>query len=102
MTNTKRLPAFEKFIQDVRAAWAELPDTEKRMKRVKVLLEGLVKNPTMKKGMIRINNPSKSCGSSSSAVRAVASTSVIVTHCALGQLSTDIVRHACGNGNWQT
>ena len=23
MTNTKRLPAFEKFIQDVRAAWAE-------------------------------------------------------------------------------
>jgi hypothetical protein len=43
MTNTKRLPVFEKFIQDVRAAWSELPDTEKRMKRVKVLLEGLVK-----------------------------------------------------------
>ena len=48
MTNTKRLPAFEKFIQDVRAAWAELPDTEKRMKRVKVLLEGLVNDSTMK------------------------------------------------------
>jgi hypothetical protein len=48
MTNTKRLPAFEKFIQDVRTAWAELPDTEKRMKRVKVLLEGLVNDSTMK------------------------------------------------------
>jgi predicted metal-dependent enzyme (double-stranded beta helix superfamily) len=48
MTTTKRLPAFEKFIQDVRAAWAELPDTEKRMKRVQVLLEGLVKDSTMK------------------------------------------------------
>ena len=48
MTTTKRLPAFEKFIQDVRAAWAELHDTEARMKRVKVLLEGLVKDATMK------------------------------------------------------
>ena len=42
MNTTKRLPVFEKFIQDVRAAWAELQDTEARMKRVKVLLEGLV------------------------------------------------------------
>jgi len=48
MTTTKRLPAFEKFIQDVRTAWAALPDTEKRMKRVKVLLEGLVNDSTMK------------------------------------------------------
>lgn len=48
MTTTKRLPAFEKFIQDVRAAWAELHDTEARMKRVKVLLEALVKDSTMK------------------------------------------------------
>src|SRR6266404_2880804 len=48
MTTTKRLPAFEKFILDVRAAWAELHDTEVRMKRVKLLLEGLVKNATMK------------------------------------------------------
>ncbi len=47
MTTNKRLPAFEKFIQDVRAAWAELHDTEARMKRVKVLLEGLVKDATM-------------------------------------------------------
>jgi predicted metal-dependent enzyme (double-stranded beta helix superfamily) len=48
MTTTKRLPVFEKFIQDVRAAWAELHDTEVRMKRVKFLLEGLVKDATMK------------------------------------------------------
>jgi predicted metal-dependent enzyme (double-stranded beta helix superfamily) len=48
MTTNKRLPAFEKFIQDVREAWAELHDTETRMKRVKVLLEGLVKDSTMK------------------------------------------------------
>jgi predicted metal-dependent enzyme (double-stranded beta helix superfamily) len=48
MTTIKKFPAFEKFIQDVRAAWAELHDTEARMKRVKVLLEGLVKDSTMK------------------------------------------------------
>jgi predicted metal-dependent enzyme (double-stranded beta helix superfamily) len=48
MADTKRLPVFEKFIQDLRAAWAELPDTEKRMKQVKVLLEGLVKDSTIK------------------------------------------------------
>jgi len=47
MNTTKRLPVFEKFIQDVRAAWAELQDTEAPMKRVKVLLEGLVKDPTI-------------------------------------------------------
>jgi len=35
MNTTKRLPVFEKFIQDVRAAWAELQDTEARMKRGK-------------------------------------------------------------------
>ena len=39
---------FEKFIADVRMAWSELPDTERRMKRVKVLLERLVNDPTMK------------------------------------------------------
>jgi predicted metal-dependent enzyme (double-stranded beta helix superfamily) len=48
MTTAKRLPVFEKFIQDARAAWAELPDNEARMKRVKVLLEGLVKDATLK------------------------------------------------------
>jgi hypothetical protein len=39
MANSKRLPAFEKFIQGLRAAWAELPDTESRMKRVKSCLK---------------------------------------------------------------
>ena len=47
MSTTKRLPAFEKFIQDLRAVWADLPDTERCMKRVKLLLEELVKNPTL-------------------------------------------------------
>lgn len=42
MTATKRLPVFEKFIQDLRAAWAELPDMESRMKKGQKLLEGLV------------------------------------------------------------
>jgi predicted metal-dependent enzyme (double-stranded beta helix superfamily) len=48
MGTTRRLPIFEKFIQEVRAVWAELHDTEGRMKRVQVLLEGLVNEPTMK------------------------------------------------------
>jgi predicted metal-dependent enzyme (double-stranded beta helix superfamily) len=48
MTTMKRLPAFEKFIQDLRAAWCELTDTDSRMKRVKMLLAGLVNDPTMK------------------------------------------------------
>jgi predicted metal-dependent enzyme (double-stranded beta helix superfamily) len=48
MTTRKRLPAFEKFIQDVRAAWSELLDNDKRMKRVQTLLERLVNDPTMK------------------------------------------------------
>jgi predicted metal-dependent enzyme (double-stranded beta helix superfamily) len=48
MGTSKRLPVFEKFIQDIRAAWPELPDTESRMKRVKLLLEGLVKDPSIK------------------------------------------------------
>jgi predicted metal-dependent enzyme (double-stranded beta helix superfamily) len=48
MQDTKRLPVFERFIQDARAAWAELPDTEGRMKKIKLLLEKLVNDPTMK------------------------------------------------------
>src|SRR5689334_1774822 len=39
---TKRLPVFENFIQDLRAAWAELPNMEVRMKKGQKLLEGLV------------------------------------------------------------
>ncbi|MCZ6624683.1 MAG: hypothetical protein O7B35_10710 [Deltaproteobacteria bacterium] len=47
MMTPKRLPVFEKFIQEVRAAWAELPDTESRMKKTAQLLEKLVKDPTL-------------------------------------------------------
>ena len=39
---SKRLPVFENFIQDLRAAWAELPNMEARMKKGQKLLEGLV------------------------------------------------------------
>jgi predicted metal-dependent enzyme (double-stranded beta helix superfamily) len=48
MTATPRLPVFEKFIQELRAAWAELPDVESRMKRGAKLLEGLVKNESLR------------------------------------------------------
>jgi predicted metal-dependent enzyme (double-stranded beta helix superfamily) len=48
MQNTKRLPVFEKFIQDARAAWAELPNDEARMKRIRFLLEKLVNDPAMR------------------------------------------------------
>ena len=49
MTTAKRLPVFEKFIEDVRAAWKELHNAEERMKKVQVLLEGLVNDPSMRK-----------------------------------------------------
>ena len=48
MTDANRLPALEKFIQDLRVAWAELPDTESRMKKGQQLLEGLVRDPTLR------------------------------------------------------
>ncbi len=44
----KTLPAFEKFIQGLRAAWAESPDTEGRMKNGAKLLEVLVNDETMR------------------------------------------------------
>ena len=44
MSDTKQLPVFEKFIQDRRAAWAEVPDMEARMKKGQQLLEALVKD----------------------------------------------------------
>jgi predicted metal-dependent enzyme (double-stranded beta helix superfamily) len=46
---SKHIPAFEKFIQDLRAAWKELPDTEARMKKGQKLLEELVKDESMRK-----------------------------------------------------
>jgi predicted metal-dependent enzyme (double-stranded beta helix superfamily) len=48
MTGSKRFPVFEKFIQDLRTAWAELPDMEARMKKGQKLLEELVKDPTLR------------------------------------------------------
>ena len=48
MTNSQRLPAFEKFIQELRAAWSELPDMQARMKKGASLLEELVKDPSLK------------------------------------------------------
>ena len=44
MSDTKQLPVFEKFIQDLRAAWSEVPDMEARMKKGQQLLEALVKD----------------------------------------------------------
>lgn len=48
MSNIKPIPAFEKFLQGLRAAWAELPDMEARMKMGQKLLEELVKDPAMR------------------------------------------------------
>jgi predicted metal-dependent enzyme (double-stranded beta helix superfamily) len=48
MPTMKHLPVFEKFIQDLRAAWKELPDTEARMKRGQKLLEELVKDESLR------------------------------------------------------
>jgi predicted metal-dependent enzyme (double-stranded beta helix superfamily) len=49
MTVQNTLPVFDKFIQDLRAAWAELPDMEARMKLGQRLLEGLVNDETMRR-----------------------------------------------------
>lgn len=48
MADSKQHPAFEKFIRDVRAAWAELPDMEARMKKGQKLLEELVKDESLR------------------------------------------------------
>jgi len=49
MADPKRLPAFEKFIQDLRAVWAELPDMEARMKKGQTLLEQLVNDAALRR-----------------------------------------------------
>lgn len=46
MSSAKRLLVFEKFIQDLRAAWTELPDMEARMKTGQKLLAELIKDPS--------------------------------------------------------
>jgi len=42
------IPVFEKFIQDLRDTWAQLPNMEVRMKRGQTLLEKLVQDPTLR------------------------------------------------------
>jgi predicted metal-dependent enzyme (double-stranded beta helix superfamily) len=48
MSTAKQHPAFDKFIRDLRAAWAELPDMEARMKKGQKLLEELVKDESLR------------------------------------------------------
>jgi len=48
MTAAKHIPVFEKFIEDLRAAWKELPDTESRMKKGQKLLEELVRDESLR------------------------------------------------------
>src|SRR5687767_9352037 len=48
MTTSQPLPAFEKFIQELRAAWSELPDMQARMEKGASLLEELVKDPSLR------------------------------------------------------
>jgi len=48
MSTAKILPAFEKFIEDLRAAWVALPETESRMKKGRDLLAVLVKDESMR------------------------------------------------------
>jgi predicted metal-dependent enzyme (double-stranded beta helix superfamily) len=48
MATAKPLPVFAKFIQDLRAAWTALPDTEARMRKGRDLLEALVNDESMR------------------------------------------------------
>jgi predicted metal-dependent enzyme (double-stranded beta helix superfamily) len=48
MTTAKRHPAFERFINDLRSAWADLSDMEARMKRGQKLLEVLVRDESLR------------------------------------------------------
>jgi predicted metal-dependent enzyme (double-stranded beta helix superfamily) len=43
----KRLPAFERFVGDMRAVWTSEPDLESRMRKGKALLERLTTDPTI-------------------------------------------------------
>ena len=48
MSTNKRLPAFARFIQDLRAAWVEFPDMEARMKKGQKLLEALLQDSSLR------------------------------------------------------
>lgn len=48
-SDAKLLPAFEKFIQDLRKIWAEHPDDETRMKKAHTLMENdLLPDPALR------------------------------------------------------
>lgn len=48
MSDTPLLPAFEKFVQDLRAIWAEHPDDETRMKKAHQIMESdLLPDPAL-------------------------------------------------------
>jgi len=48
MIDKPRLAVFDQFIQSARAFCAANPDTEARMKKIKILLEALVNDPTLR------------------------------------------------------
>lgn len=49
MNSANRLPVFEKFIQDLRAVWAESSDMEARMQRGRILLQKLVNDENLRR-----------------------------------------------------
>ncbi len=48
MSENQRLAVFENFIYEARSFFAANPDTEARMKHITILLEGLVRDPTLR------------------------------------------------------
>jgi predicted metal-dependent enzyme (double-stranded beta helix superfamily) len=48
MTGNPRLAVLDKFIRSARVFCAANPDTEARMKKIKILLEALVNDPTLR------------------------------------------------------
>jgi predicted metal-dependent enzyme (double-stranded beta helix superfamily) len=48
MTGAKHLPAFDRFVEGLRDAWAGLPDAESRMKRGRDLLQELLRDPALR------------------------------------------------------
>jgi predicted metal-dependent enzyme (double-stranded beta helix superfamily) len=43
----QRLPAFERFVDDMRTIWSSDPNSESRMRKGAVLLQQLVKDPSL-------------------------------------------------------
>ncbi|MBT3791574.1 MAG: hypothetical protein HOF95_00935, partial [Rhodospirillales bacterium] len=45
---SQRMPIFQKFIDDLRAAWDRADDTKSAMEQTRVLLEGLVDDKSLR------------------------------------------------------